>query len=106
MLRAALAAQRRVLGSAHPDTLATAKTLESVRSEMRAKQPIKQGIKAAVRKERTAASPLSPMALAEAEARAAAAESELLAMLALEEAGAGIASSSDKGKARGKASRR
>ena len=110
MLQAALAAQWRVLGSAHPNTLATAETLESVRSEMRTKQPSKHGVKAAARKERAAASPLSPMALAKAEARAAAAESELLAMLELEEAEAGGASGSDKGKAKvkakGKASRR
>ena len=108
MLHAALAACRRVLGSAHPDTLATAESLEVVRSEMRAKQPTKKGAKAAARKERTAAAPLSPTALAEAEARAGAAEAELLAMLELEEAGSGgaLASSSAKGKAKGKASKR
>jgi hypothetical protein len=87
MLHAALATQRRVLGSAHPDTLATAEKLESVRSQMRANQPSKKGVNAAARKERAAAAPLSPTALAEAEARAAAAEAELLAMLELEEAG-------------------
>jgi hypothetical protein len=38
-------------------------------------------------KERAAAAPLSPTALAEAEARAGAAAAELLAMLELEEAG-------------------
>ena len=99
MLQAAFAAQRRVLGNAHPNTLATAKWLESVRSEMRVKKPTKKGAKAAARKELTAAPPappLSPTALAEAEARAGAAEAELLAMLELEEAGV-------KGKAKGKA---
>jgi hypothetical protein len=65
-----------VLESALPDTLATAECLESVQSEMRAKQPTKKGVKAAARKERAAAAPLSPTALAEVEARAA--EAELL----------------------------
>ncbi len=103
MLQAAFAAQQRVLGSAHPDTLATAEDFESVRSEMRAKQPAKKGVKAGASKECAAAASLSPTVLAEAEARAGAAEAELLAMLALEEAGAGGASSSDKGQAKGKA---
>jgi hypothetical protein len=106
MLQALLAAQRRVLGSAHPDTLTTAECVESMRSEMRAKQPTKQGVKAAARKELAAAAPLSPTSLAKAEARAAAAEAELLAMLELEEAGSAGASSSAKGKAKGKASKR
>jgi hypothetical protein len=102
-----LAARRRVLGSAHPKTLATAESLESVRSEMRATQPTKKGIKAAARKERVAAATLSPSALAEAEARARAAEAELLAMLVLEEAGVdGESKSTAKGKAKGKASKR
>ena len=87
MRQAALAGQQRVLGSAHP----TEERLKGVRSRMRAKQPT---VKAAARKERAAASPLCPTALAEAEARAAAAESELLVMLELEEALAGGASSS------------
>jgi hypothetical protein len=89
--QAAFAALRRVLGSAHPDTLATAEDLESMRSEMRATQPTKKGPKAAARKERAAAPTLSAAAtaLAEAEARAAAAEAGLLAMLELEEAGPG-----------------
>ena len=102
-----LAVQRRVLGCAHRDTLDTAKSLETVRSAIRAKQPTKQGVKAAARKECAAASPLSPMAMAEAEARAAAAEAELLAMLELEEAGSAGASGSakGKGKAKGKATR-
>ena len=52
---------------------------------------------------RTAASPLSPTALAEAEARVGAAEAELLAMLELEEAGVDGKSN---GKAKGKASTR
>ncbi len=105
MLQAVLAACRRVLGSAHPNTLATARSLESVQSEMRAKQPTKRGIKAAARKERMAAASLSPSptALAEAEARATVAEVELLAMLELEEAGGDGRS---KGKAKGKASKR
>ena len=86
ILQAALAARRRVLGSAHPDTLATAEDLEVVRldflrSEMRAKQPTKKGAKAAARKERVAAAPLSPTALAEVEARAAAAAAELMSRL-------------------------
>jgi hypothetical protein len=105
MLMAALEAQQRVLGSAHPDTLATANDLEFVRSEMRAKQPTKKGAKAAARKERPTAAPLSPTALAEAEARAGAAEAELLAMLRLEEAGA-RADGESTGKAKGKASKR
>jgi hypothetical protein len=67
MLKAVLAARRRVLGSAHPDTLATVKSLESVRSAMRATQPAKKGVtKAAARKQRAAAAPLSPTALMEA----------------------------------------
>ncbi len=100
MLQAVLAASLRVLGSAHPGTLATAEGLKFVRSKMRATQPTKTCAKAAARKERAAASPLSPTALAEAEARAGAAEAELLAMLELEEAGA---DGESKGKAKGKA---
>ena len=107
MLQAAFAAQRRVLGNAHPNTLATARWLESVRSEMRVKKPTKKGAKAAARKELTAAPPLSPTALAEAEARAGAAEAELLAMLELEEVGVDAESKGNaKGKAKGKASKR
>jgi tetratricopeptide (TPR) repeat protein len=107
MLQAVLAAFRRVLGSAHPNTLATAESLESLRSRMRAKQPTKRGDKAAARKERAAASPLSPTALAEAEARAGLAEAELLAMLELEEARVdGESRGKAKGKAKGKASKR
>ena len=106
-----LAARRRVLGSAHPDTLAAVESLEFVRSEMRATHPTKKGVKAAARKERAAAAPLSPMALAEAEARAGAAEVELLAMLELKEAGVdgeskGKAKGKSKGKSKGKASKR
>ncbi len=67
MLQAVLVARRRVLGSAHPDTLATAQRLESVRSEMHATQPTKKGTKAAARKELAATTPLSPTALAETE---------------------------------------
>ena len=107
MLHAALAAQRRVLGSAHPDTLATAESLEVVRSEMRAKQSTKKRGKTTARKERAAAAPLSPTALAEAEARAAEAEAELLAILELEEAGVdGESKGKAKGKAKDKASKR
>jgi hypothetical protein len=97
----------RVLGSAHPDTLATAENLELTRSEMRAKQPTKKGAKTVARKEIAAAAPLSPTALAAAEGRAAAAEAELLAMLELEEAGVeGESKGKAKGKAKGKGSRR
>ncbi len=107
MLQASLAAQQRVLGSAHPDTLATARSLESVRSDMRASRPTNRGGKVAARKERAAAAPLSPTALVEAEARAAKAAAELLAILELEEAGSAGASGSaeGKGKAKGKATR-
>ena len=85
MLDATLEALRRVLGDAHPWTLTTARTLEHVRSAMRAGQPTRTGGKAAARRnERAAASALSPTALAEAAARASAAEAELLAMLDLE----------------------
>ena len=74
---------------------------------MRAKQPTKQGVKATARKERAAAAPLSPTALALPEARAGAAEAELLAMLELEEAGGdGKSKGNAKGKAKGKASKR
>ncbi len=107
MLQGVLAAQRRVLGRAHPDTLATAESLESVRSQMRAKQPTKKGGKTAASKERAAAAPLSPMAVAEAEARAGAAEAELLAMLELEAVGVdGESKGKAKHKAKGKASKR
>jgi hypothetical protein len=107
ILEAVLAAFRRVLGSAHPDTLATVKSSETVQSAMRAKQPTKKGAKAAARKKRAAVAPLSPTALAEAEARAAAAEAELLAMLELEEAGVdGESKSKAQGKAKSKASKR
>ena len=106
MLQAVLAACRRVLGSAHADTLETAKKLEFVRSKMRAKQPTKKNVKAAAREERAAAAMLSPTALAEAEAKAGAAEAELLAMLELEEAGVyGALKGKAKGKANGKASK-
>ncbi len=51
-----------------------------MRSAMRATQPTQKGIKAAARKERTAAAPLYPTALAdseaEAEARAGAVEAD------------------------------
>ena len=110
MLQATLGAYRRVLGDAHPDTLATAQGLERVRSDMRAAEPTtgRTVRKAAPRRtERAAVPALSPTALAEAEARARAAEAELLAMLDLEEprqAGAGGGSSGKgKGTAKGKA---
>ena len=105
MLDATMEALRRVLGHDHPWTLTTARTLEHVRSAMRAKQPTRTGGKAAARRnERAAAPALSPTALAEAAARASAAEAELLAMLDLEEpeAGAGSGSGSAKGKPKGK----
>ena len=107
MLQAKLAAQRRVPGSAHPDTLSTVRSLEFVRSKMRAKQPTKKGVKAAARKECAATAPLCPTALAEAKAGAAEAEAELLAMLELEEAGAdGKLKGKAKSKAKSKASKR
>jgi hypothetical protein len=84
ILHAVLAARRRVLGSAHPDTLTAAEYLESV-SALRAKQPTKRGVKAVARKERAAGAQLSPTQLAEAEARSRAAEAELLAMLELDD---------------------
>jgi hypothetical protein len=95
MLQALLEASRRALGNTQPETLATAQSLENVRSAMlRAEEPTTKGGKAAARRiERAAAPVLSPTALAEVEARARAAEAELLAMLDLEEpaseAGAG-----------------
>ena len=49
MLQATLAARRRVLGSTHPETLATARGLENVRSAMRAEQPTRIGGKAMAR---------------------------------------------------------
>jgi len=68
---AALGAYRRVLGDAHPRTLAVAQSLENVRSCMRAEQPTRTGGKAAARRtERAAAPALSPTAVAEAEVRA------------------------------------
>jgi hypothetical protein len=97
MLQATLEASRRALGNTQPETLATAQSLENVRSAiLRAEEPTTKGSKAAARRIERAAAPalrLSPTALAEVEARARAAEAELLAMLDLEEpaseAGAG-----------------
>ena len=89
MLQATLESLERILGPAHwhPSTVQIASNLDhDVQSEMHPKPPIKRGGKAAaLRKERVAAAPLSPTALAEAEARpgALAAEEELLAMLEL-----------------------
>ncbi len=103
MLRATLEARRRVLGSAHPDTLDTAEALASTRSAMRATPPSKRGGKASARLDRGTVTVLSAAALAEAEARARAAEQELLVMLALDETGA---SCSAKGKAKGKKGKR
>jgi hypothetical protein len=96
MLQATLEAERRVLGNTHPHTLATARSLEQVRSAItRAEQPTKTGGKAAARRIERAATPaLSLTALAEAEAKARAAEAELLAMLDLEEPEAGAAGTS------------
>ena len=79
--------------------------LQYVRSQMHGTQPTEKRANAAERKELTAASPLSPTALAEA--RAGAAEAELLAMLELEEARADDTSKGKpKGKAKSKASKR
>jgi hypothetical protein len=95
-----LEALRHVLGNAHPDTIATAESLENVRVSMRGKR----GGKAMARgKERAAALPPSPTALAEAEAKAIAAEAELLAMLELEEV---RLAGSAKGKAKGNKGKR
>jgi hypothetical protein len=82
ILQAVLASRRRTLGSAHPDTLATVKYLESVRSPVHAKEPVRSNARA---KGQTSAAQRSPTELAEAEARARAAEAELLAMLELED---------------------
>ena len=70
MLQATLEARRHVLGNTHPHTLATARSLEQVRSAiLRAEEPNTKGGKAAARRiERAAAPALSPTALAEAEA--------------------------------------
>jgi hypothetical protein len=108
ILQAALVARRRVLGSAHPHTLATAGFYEKVRSLMRAKQPTKKGAKAAARKERAAAAPLSPTALAEAEAEAGAAEAEaeLQAICKLEGPEVGSVGASISAKGEDKASKR
>jgi hypothetical protein len=104
MLQATHQALQRVLGNAHPKTLAAAEALDLVQSQMRAKQPTKRGAKPpARRKECAAASLLSATALVEAEVKARAAEAELLAMLELEEAGVGDGSGSAKGSAKGKA---
>jgi hypothetical protein len=90
MLQAALAARQRMT---HDDARERpplhaylAEVLENMRSKMSATQPTKKGAKAAARKQRAAASPLSSTALAKAEARTGSAETELLAMLELEEA--------------------
>ncbi len=90
MLQAALAARRLVLGSAHPDTLATVESLISMRSEMCATQPTMKGAKAAaLQGARGRSTALSDGAGAGGGgARAGAAEAELLALLELEEAGA------------------
>ena len=71
MLEFALQASRRVLGSAHPDTVETKQHLETVRPDMRAKQPTKRGGNATARhtaqhKERVPGVALSPTAQAEA----------------------------------------
>ncbi len=95
--------RRRVLGSAHPDTLANEEALACTQSAMRATPPSKRGSKAAARTDLATATVLSAAALAEAEVRARAAEQELLAMLALDETGA---SGSAKGKAKGKKGKR
>jgi hypothetical protein len=105
MLEAALEARRRVLGDAHPKTLSAARSLEHVRSGMRAGQPTSTGGKAAARSNKRAAAPaLSPTALAEVAARASTAEVELLAMLDLEEPRGG--SGKGKGRAKGRRDKR
>ena len=83
MLQAALAARRLVLGSAHPDTLATVESLISMRSEMCATQPTMKGAKAAALQGARGRS----TALSDG-AGGARAGAELLALLELEEAGA------------------
>jgi hypothetical protein len=120
LLQATLAMSQRVLGSAHPNTLSFAHSLENVRSDMRAEQPTKgrgNSGKAAARRssEPAAALPvLSGKALVEAEVKASAAEAELLAMLDLEKASGSSPTSScasgsklkgkpQKGQAQGKA---
>jgi len=109
MLQATLQVRRRLLGNAHPHTLATEQWLEDVRRLMPAAQPTRTAGKAAARRNERVASPaLSPAALAEAEARARVAEAELLAMLDLEEpeVEAGGRSGLAKGKVKGKAGKR
>jgi hypothetical protein len=94
MLIVSLAAHRRVLGGAHPDTLATAECLEAVRFELRHEKRVEKRHEKPERRtkkgESAALPPLPPPSqmaqMAEAEARAAAAEAELLAMLELEDA--------------------
>ena len=103
--RRVLGDARRVLGDAHPKTLSAARSLEHVRSGMRAGQPTSAGGKAATRSnQRAAAAPLSPTALAEVAARASTAEVELLAMLDLEEPRGG--SGKGKGRAKGRRDKR
>jgi hypothetical protein len=96
---------RRVLGAAHPLTVAVADSLETTQSN-RAEQPTRRGGKPAARRTECAAvAPRSATALAEAEAKARVAEAELLAMLELEDEGAasrGSAKGKPKGKAKGK----
>jgi hypothetical protein len=103
-LQLVLAARLRVLGSAHPQTLAAADSLEDVRSAMRSERT-KRGGKATARQERSVAPALSVNELAEAKARVA--EAELLAMLELDEAARAGAGGSAKGKpGRGKRGKR
>ena len=106
MLRTTLEARRRVLGNAHPQTRATERQLEHVRSSMRPEQPTTIAGKAAARRnERAPAPALSSMELAEAEARASVAEAELLAMLDLEKIEAAAADGRS-GSAKGKGGKR
>ena len=107
MLQAALAARRLVLGSAHPDTLATVESLKSMRSEMRATQPTMKGAKAAALQGARGRSTALSDGAGAGGARAGAAEAELLALLELEEAGVDAESKGKaNGKAKGKASKR
>jgi hypothetical protein len=105
LLQAALASRRRVLGSSHPDTLATVKYLEYVRSQVLAKptksqHPVRTNVRS--KRHSSTVEPLSQTQLAEAEARSRAAEAELLAMLELDDREAENA----KGKSNGKAKKR
>jgi hypothetical protein len=73
ILHDVLAARRRVLGSAHPDTLSTVNCLESVHAKQtKPREPVRSKSK----REKSTVAPLSPTHLADAEARSRAAEAE------------------------------